>query len=562
MSQPNHINRANQVIKRISALTDELKTIVTDNELLGEYITSIVKSIEESVSVLNDRVELAMVTDLIETINNQIQPNFKLDIEALLDKKIILTANPSIYQNEDKSSLNLNLILSSHKPVVAETLFLLLASFGCQSDTLNQLISLVQTWYPEPINTNILEDTNTVNIEVEETSPKVIEPTPVVHEPIPVETNEENIINDEERYETEQNNTLNQIVTEETLIEKIDVNVSESRFKDFIGQYMNDHNSVREFLSLKYLVEQEIAKNDKALSKSKIEENVLDIAISTGMDSDNPTSRILLTLAMETVGRNYILEGIRSYTPENTQTTDITPLTISADIQPLLTYLILKHDVVSKKLVGDRNLLEVVYHMFEFDKYKNILSTQTNVKDFYGAVRTVVAIFSRHNWKLNFYQNTLEIQNPPLPMDTWTNVLEDINKTIDRIVISVRAESNPEKVIKLRDIAHSYSPMKDIAVLSLDDATDFIPSLKNHVNEVLANDILIAITTDKMGDISDKKSVLLINKEKNRALLILPNNVYAMTINNGQVMAVTTIGQYDLTSLYEWLTYFELNYGG
>ncbi len=576
MTSFNDVARASDIVKRIDILTKELSVLTNDNPNLGEYVSSVVNAITDSVNTLNDRLELTLISSLLENVNGAIQPNFKLDIDAV-NRKISLESNPAIYRKEDNSSADINIVVQSSNNLVSNMLMLMIATLTGDEVIITQLNRLISNWYPipvveEPSEETTLDTFNDEQIDIEESHS-----TPLLYEEEKVEEAEVVEDNDDLDIGTLANQNYRESVDEykKDEIEKTNepqttkeetadplVNGEEdSKFRDFVVKYLNDHNTLREFKTLKMLVEKEV--HNKELTREEVIEKVTEIATAGGMSKEDYTSKLLLELATEVIARNSVLEGKYSFLPKKeVDDTNDKPIIINADIQPLLTYLILSYDILNRNLAGDRNLLEVVYHMFEFDKYKNILSSQSNITDFYSAVRTVTAIFSRHNWKLNFHQNTLEIQNPLLPMDSWTKEIKDIDGIINRIVKDVRSETNLEKVVKLRDIKHTDYVMAEIAQLSLDSASEFNDKAKDFVAELVSNKISIAITTKETGDLTDKESVTLINRENNRALLLLPNNVYVMTINNNEVNSITTLGQYDLTKLYEWLTYFELNYRG
>lgn len=576
MTSFNDVARASDIVKRIDILTKELSVLTNDNPNLGEYVSSVVNAITDSVNTLNDRLELTLISSLLENVNGAIQPNFKLDIDAV-NRKISLESNPAIYRKEDNSSADINIVVQSSNNLVSNMLMLMIATLTGDEVIITQLNRLISNWYPipvveEPSEETTLDTFNDEQIDIEESHS-----TPLLYEEEKVEEAEVVEDNDDLDIGTLANQNYRESVdeykkdeiekTNETQTTKEEtagplVNGEEdSKFRDFVVKYLNDHNALREFKTLKMLVEKEV--HNKELTREEVIEKVTEIATAGGMSKEDYTSKLLLELATEVIARNSVLEGKYSFLPKKeVDDTNDKPIIINADIQPLLTYLILSYDILNRNLAGDRNLLEVVYHMFEFDKYKNILSSQSNITDFYSAVRTVTAIFSRHNWKLNFHQNTLEIQNPLLPMDSWTKEIKDIDGIINRIVKDVRSETNLEKVVKLRDIKHTDYVMAEIAQLSLDSASEFNDKAKDFVAELVSNKISIAITTKETGDLTDKESVTLINRENNRALLLLPNNVYVMTINNNEVNSITTLGQYDLTKLYEWLTYFELNYRG
>lgn len=559
MNDFNSIVRAQEIVSRLSFLTTELNDIIKNQPLLEEYAASITSSINDDLSILNNRLELTIITELISNVNDHIQPNFKFDIEAT-NKKLTLESNPEIYNNGDKSNLALNVVVNSNNPVVVNTLIPVLSVLGCERPLLLQLHNLIMRWYPDNFILNSDTDENIVT--------EVINPEPVdedlVHQTKPTVQPEEDD-KEEESHEEESTQTSPVIqpmseTTEEETPEVLEAGTSEdSKFKKFVKTYLSDHNTFREFKLLKTMVEREL--HAQPLTRSETISRVTEKAVKAGMNSDDEHSKLLLELAVEVIARNYVLEGKNSFLVETeTEDLDSDDIVISSAQQPILTYLLLMHDVVNSKLVSNRPLLEVVYHMFEFDKYKNILSSQNNVIGFHGAVRMVTAIFSRHNWKLNFYENTVEILNPLLPLDVWTKEIDDVGGFISRIQSNVVRITDLEKLVKMRDLPHDYSNMKEVAQLALDDSPDFIDRLKQHVNELLDNDISIAITTERIGFITSKVSTVLINRDKNRALLVLPNNVYAMTVKNNQVIAVTIIGQYNLTELFEWLTYFELNY--
>ena len=576
MTSFNDVARASDIVKRIDILTKELSVLTNDNPNLGEYVSSVVNAITDSVNTLNDRLELTLISSLLENVNGAIQPNFKLDIDAV-NRKISLESNPAIYRKEDNSSADINIVVQSRNYLVSNMLMLMIATLTGDEVIITQLNRLISNWYPipvveEPSEETTLDTFNDEQIDIEESHS-----TPLLYEEEKVEEAEVVEDNDDldigtlanqnyresvDEYKKDEIEKTNETqTTKEETADPLVNGEEDSKFRDFVVKYLNDHNALREFKTLKMLVEKEV--HNKELTREEVIEKVTEIATAGGMSKEDYTSKLLLELATEVIARNSVLEGKYSFLPKKeVDDTNDKPIIINADIQPLLTYLILSYDILNRNLAGDRNLLEVVYHMFEFDKYKNILSSQSNITDFYSAVRTVTAIFSRHNWKLNFHQNTLEIQNPLLPMDSWTKEIKDIDGIINRIVKDVRSETNLEKVVKLRDIKHTDYVMAEIAQLSLDSASEFNDKAKDFVAELVSNKISIAITTKETGDLTDKESVTLINRENNRALLLLPNNVYVMTINNNEVNSITTLGQYDLTKLYEWLTYFELNYRG
>lgn len=576
MTSFNDVARASDIVKRIDILTKELSVLTNDNPNLGEYVSSVVNAITDSVNTLNDRLELTLISSLLENVNGAIQPNFKLDIDAV-NRKISLESNPAIYRKEDNSSADINIVVQSSNNLVSNMLMLMIATLTGDEVIITQLNRLISNWYPipvveEPSEETTLDTFNDEQIDIEESHS-----TPLLYEEEKVEEAEVVEDNDDldigtlanqnyresvDEYKKDEIEKTNETqTTKEETADPLVNGEEDSKFRDFVVKYLNDHNALREFKTLKMLVEKEV--HNKELTREEVIEKVTEIATAGGMSKEDYTSKLLLELATEVIARNSVLEGKYSFLPKKeVDDTNDKPIIINADIQPLLTYLILSYDILNRNLAGDRNLLEVVYHMFEFDKYKNILSSQSNITDFYSAVRTVTAIFSRHNWKLNFHQNTLEIQNPLLPMDSWTKEIKDIDGIINRIVKDVRSETNLEKVVKLRDIKHTDYVMAEIAQLSLDSASEFNDKAKDFVAELVSNKISIAITTKETGDLTDKESVTLINRENNRALLLLPNNVYVMTINNNEVNSITTLGQYDLTKLYEWLTYFELNYRG
>lgn len=580
------VSRASNIVQRMSILLKELDTIATDNPLMGEYISSIISAVNTSVTVLNERLDKTIVTALMDNINKRVKPLFDFDIDVI-NKQITLRSNPKVCKTGGLTVLEVNIVLDSYNVAVSNGLMLILAGLTQDTDMIGQLDRLIQLWYPEPSADRDYSNTWT--------SGDVIEPEPVekleevestehttsAPEPTVIDVSTEDSIDvgtlanmnykdsilpevEIKDHEHEKNETPENVQTEntkETPPTTLDDGSQDPKFREFVTIYLNDHNSLREFSTLKGMVEQELNKGSNP--RSVVIKNILDAAESAGMNKEDYTSNLLLELAAEVVARNAALSGKPGFAPEqDNEEHKPTPAAISATVQPLLAYLVLRHDILSNKLLGDRNCLEVIYHMFEFDKYKNIISSQSNVSGFYGAVRSVVSIFSRHNWKLNFHQNTIEIQNPLLPMDTWTKEIKDIGLCIDRIVDGVKLETDFSKMVKLRDIEHDYSPMKPLADLSLNGSSDFIEKLKEHVSTLLANDVSIAVTTAKLGDLSDKESVIMINRNKTRALLVLPNNIYAMNILNNKVTAVSTIGQYDLTNMFEWLTYFELNYGG
>lgn len=576
MTSFNDVARASDIVKRIDILTKELSVLTNDNPNLGEYVSSVVNAITDSVNTLNDRLELTLISSLLENVNGAIQPNFKLDIDAV-NRKISLESNPAIYRKEDNSSADINIVVQSSNNLVSNMLMLMIATLTGDEVIITQLNRLISNWYPipvveEPSEETTLDTFNDEQIDIEESHS-----TPLLYEEEKVEEAEVVEDNDDldigtlanqnyresvDEYKKDEIEKTNETqTTKEETADPLVNGEEDSKFRDFVVKYLNDHNALREFKTLKMLVEKEV--HNKELTREEVIEKVTEIATAGGMSKEDYTSKLLLELATEVIARNSVLEGKYSFLPKKeVDDTNDKPIIINADIQPLLTYLILSYDILNRNLAGDRNLLEVVYHMFEFDKYKNILSSQSNITDFYSAVRTVTAIFSRHNWKLNFHQNTLEIQNPLLPMDSWTKEIKDIDGIINRIVKDVRSETNLEKVVKLRDIKHTDYVMAEIAQLSLDSASEFNDKAKDFVAELVSNKISIAITTKETGDLTDKESVTLINRENNRALLLLPNNVYVMTINSNEVNSITTLGQYDLTKLYEWLTYFELNYRG
>lgn len=576
MTSFNDVARASDIVKRIDILTKELSVLTNDNPNLGEYVSSVVNAITDSVNTLNDRLELTLISSLLENVNGAIQPNFKLDIDAV-NRKISLESNPAIYRKEDNSGADINIVVQSSNNLVSNMLMLMIATLTGDEVIITQLNRLISNWYPipvveEPSEETTLDTFNDEQIDIEESHS-----TPLLYEEEKVEEAEVVEDNDDldigtlanqnyresvDEYKKDEIEKTNETqTTKEETADPLVNGEEDSKFRDFVVKYLNDHNALREFKTLKMLVEKEV--HNKELTREEVIEKVTEIATAGGMSKEDYTSKLLLELATEVIARNSVLEGKYSFLPKKeVDDTNDKPIIINADIQPLLTYLILSYDILNRNLAGDRNLLEVVYHMFEFDKYKNILSSQSNITDFYSAVRTVTAIFSRHNWKLNFHQNTLEIQNPLLPMDSWTKEIKDIDGIINRIVKDVRSETNLEKVVKLRDIKHTDYVMAEIAQLSLDSASEFNDKAKDFVAELVSNKISIAITTKETGDLTDKESVTLINRENNRALLLLPNNVYVMTINNNEVNSITTLGQYDLTKLYEWLTYFELNYRG
>lgn len=576
MTSFNDVARASDIVKRIDILTKELSVLTNDNPNLGEYVSSVVNAITDSVNTLNDRLELTLISSLLENVNGAIQPNFKLDIDAV-NRKISLESNPAIYRKEDNSSADINIVVQSSNNLVSNMLMLMIATLTGDEVIITQLNRLISNWYPipvveEPSEETTLDTFNDEQIDIEESHS-----TPLLYEEEKVEEAEVVEDNDDldigtlanqnyresvDEYKKDEIEKTNETqTTKEETADPLVNGEEDSKFRDFVVKYLNDHNALREFKTLKMLVEKEV--HNKELTREEVIEKVTEIATAGGMSKEDYTSKLLLELATEVIARNSVLEGKYSFLPKKeVDDTNDKPIIINADIQPLLTYLILSYDILNRNLAGDRNLLEVVYHMFEFDKYKNILSSQSNITDFYSAVRTVTAIFSRHNWKLNFHQNTLEIQNPLLPMDSWTKEIKDIDGIINRIVKDVRSETNLEKAVKLRDIKHTDYVMAEIAQLSLDSASEFNDKAKDFVAELVSNKISIAITTKETGDLTDKESVTLINRENNRALLLLPNNVYVMTINNNEVNSITTLGQYDLTKLYEWLTYFELNYRG
>lgn len=322
----------------------------------------------------------------------------------------------------------------------------------------------------------------------------------------------------------------------------------------------------------------EVSKNElfnKPFNLEQTKQEFVDSAMLEILGEQSPPeiaffTRLAIELKMELYERCQMFTS-RKFFKKDSADKPFKQLIVDSEMQPAIAKIILSEDVILKNILPNDDLDFVVYNMFKHDEHRNIMSIHRSVIDFYSSVRTTAFIFSRHNWKLDFYNNSVDITNPPINYDTWASDITDIKK-LGKLIIN-RAKIGSEFVIdgdpiKVRGFKHEGTELEKLAILALNGHPEFEATLKNYaINMLDGSPIDVSYTFNESED--DVNTMCFLTRDRSKLILIVPSKVIVLAIDKDKsldenktrytVSALTQLDQFNLDTVLSWLTYYLLN---
>lgn len=309
--------------------------------------------------------------------------------------------------------------------------------------------------------------------------------------------------------------------------------------QELIKCYLEDDNPEKPSLTRKRVVDYVYISFANRENLTSTERNNIEIYIDFALalyNSNAPRDKVI-TLELDEEDKNrstYIPDSLRHFLIYKFLTSDKTSMLF----------------LTTGPFLNDRNpdeLFKLIYHMTNYDKYKNVISSSVDAVEFCQYTRIVLAVFVRHNLNLEFYKDTRLIECPPLLPDVWTQQIRGFNIVLDKAVSDGKLKENKQgNGHKLVDLDNIY---KETNGVFNGDQMKFLSEL---ITDLLPGD------TTVVRHVTDRIYYVIGNKDKSKVMFITPAMVMVCGVAKYQVMSRSILHEYMISTIMNWITYFVL----